>query len=365
MCTTGEAEIRTRILRTVPAGGRAQAVEILQELAHDETCLRHFCAAVLALLEDGKLRTDDPLGTRSPSDLLQVRLQFVPAETPGARAVAPGLVYFPDRLLGRSNAAIVYRGEDRRSGRPLAIKLLEFQGAPSDELRAWHSERFRQEPCLMARLNHPHVVEVVAWGESDDGPWYAMELLDGGTLSRRINRERRLPPEEVRICFRAIASALAAGARLGIAHRDVKPGNIFNQGWKLADFGMAKVSLGGEGGSAGHGRSITSYGARLGTPAYMSPERGAYGAGDARSDIYSLGATMYHAATGRFLFPAAPDDSRSWVEHHLRSMPVPAVDRAPGLSQGMSDLIMRCLEKSPADRPPTFDALIAALDANP
>ena len=363
MCDTAEEEIRTRILRTVPAGGRAQTVEILQSLAHDETCLRHFCGAVLSLLEQGKLRTDDPLGGRTPAELLQVRLQFVPPQAPAPKAVAPGFAYFPDRLLGRSNAALVFRGEDTRSRRPLAFKVFEVQGSPSDELRAWHIERFRQEPALMARLNHPHVVEVVAWGDSDDGPWYAMELLENGTLAQRINLVRRVPAEDVRACFRAIASALGDGVRLGIFHRDVKPGNIFVDGWKLADFGMAKVSLGGE--NAGPGRSITSHGARLGTPAYMAPERSAFQSGDARSDIYSLGATMYHAATGRFLFPAAPDDAKSWVDHHLHSKPAPAIDRAPGLPQPLSDIIMRCLAKSPADRYPSFDALIEALDTLP
>ncbi|HEX7896496.1 MAG TPA: serine/threonine-protein kinase [Planctomycetota bacterium] len=359
MCDTAEEEIRTRILRSVPAGGRAQAVEVLQGLANDETCLRHFCAAVLALLDQGKLRTEDPLGNKTPAELMSVRLQFVPSNAPPPKAVAPGLVYFPDRLLGRSTAALVYRGEDKRSGKPIAVKIFEIQGSPAPELLAWHLERFRQEPCLMARLNHPHVVEVVAWGELDDGPWYAMELLDGGTLSQRITRERRLPAEDVRACFRAVASALGAGARLGISHRDVKPGNIFTQGWKLADFGMAKVSLGAE--AKGAARSITSHGARLGTPAYMAPERAAYGSGDVRSDIYSLGATMYHAATGRFLFPAGTDDAKSWAHHHINTAPPPVADRAPGLPPALCDLIMRCLAKSPADRPPTFDAVIEAL----
>ena len=177
----------------------------------------------------------------------------------------------------------------------------------------------------------------------------------------RVLRQHRLPAEEVRACFTAIASALSAGAALGISHRDVKPGNIFLQGWKLADFGMAKVSLGGEG-NGGTARSITSYGARMGTPPYMAPERAAYGTGDIRSDIYSLGAAMYHAATGRHLFPAGPDDAKSWAQHHINSTPVPAVDRAPGLPQGLSDIIMRCLAKIPAERYPTFDALIEALD---
>ena len=359
MCVIAPAELENRIVHALPENGRAQAFEVFQRLGEDGTCLKHFCDAVRSLLDQGRLCPEGSLGAAAPGELLEIQLRSAGAPS---KSVAPGFVYYPDRPLGRGNAAAVYRGEDTRAKRPLAVKLLEIQGCPSAELRAWYLERFRQEPCLMARLSHPHVVEVVAWGETDEVPWYAMELLEGGTLMDRIRRERRLPPKEIRSCFRGVASALAAAARLGISHRDVKPGNIFNAGFKLSDFGMAKVGLGGAP-TAGPGRSITSSGARIGTPPYVSPERAAYGAGDARSDLYSLAATMHHAATGRLLFPLAPDDGRAWAEHQIHRMPEAVVDRVSGFPRDLSDLIQRCLAKSPEAPFPDFDALVEALDA--
>lgn len=357
MCVQAQAELEERIVRALPESGRTQAFDLFQRLGDDGTCLKHYCDALRSLIAQRRLLPEESLGGGAPAELLDLHLRSGGSPL---RTVAPGIVYAPDRLLGRGNAAAVYRGEDTRAKRPLAVKVLEIQGAPPDDLRAWYVERFRQEPCLMAQLCHPHVVEVVAWGESGDGiPWYAMELLEGGTLMGRIRRERRLPPADVRDCFRAVASALAEAGRLGISHRDVKPGNIFNAGFKLSDFGMAKVGLGAP---AGPVRSITSSGARIGTPPYVAPERAAYGIGDARSDIYSLGATMYHAATGRLLFNLAPDDGRAWAEHHIHATPAPVVDLAGGFPRRLSDVIMRCLAKSPDDRFPSFDALGEVLE---
>ncbi len=356
MCVQAQAELEERIVRALPESGRSQAFDLFQRLGDDGTCLKHYCDALRSLIAQRRLLAEESLGGSAPAELLELHLRSGGSLQ---RTVAPGIVYAPDRLLGRGNAAAVYRGEDTRAKRPLAVKVLEIQGAPSDDLRAWYVERFRQEPCLMAQLRHPHVVEVVAWGETDEIPWYAMELLEGGTLMGRIRRERRLPPADVRAGLRAVASALAEASRLGISHRDVKPGNIFVEGFKLSDFGMAKVGLGAPPGPV---RSITSSGARIGTPPYVAPERAAYGVGDARSDIYSLGATMYHAATGRLLFNLAPDDSRAWAEHHIHVTPAPVVDRASGFPRRLSDVIMRCLEKAPDDRFPSFDALVEALE---
>lgn len=358
MCGVVSEELQARILlRLPPRGTRIGALELMQRLQGEEVCLSHFCAGVLALLDAGRARTEDSLAARLPAHVLQIRVERVAAEGPAPLALTPEIVVFPDRSLGRGSAASVFRGEDRRDGRPLAIKVLQIQGAPSPDIRSWFLERFRQEPLLMSRLDHPNVVKVFARGESELGPWYAMELLDGGTLSRRLRTERRLPADELRAAFRGVASALAAGARLGIQHRDVKPANIFVQGWKLADFGMAKT--------ADAGPTLTMHGARIGTPPYMSPERASFGVGDARSDLYSLGATMYVAATGRPLFQVPSDDAKEWAAKHLRETPMPAVERAPGVPKGLSDILMRCLAKSPDERYPDFDALIAAIDALP
>ena len=365
MCSHATSELESRIVRSLPQSGRAQAFEVLQRLGDDGTCLHHFLQALRSLLEQGRVQTDEPSISVAPAEMLDLHLRVPAPASLAPRELAPGLIYHPDQPLGRGNAAAVYRGEDVRAKRPLAAKILEIQGAPSEDLRAWYLERFRQEPCLMARLDHPNVVEIVAWGETEGVPWYAMELLEGGTVLSRIRRDRRLPARDVVECFRGVASALAEAARLGIAHRDVKPSNIFNQGYKLADFGMAKVSLGAEAAPVAAtqtGRSITSAGARVGTPAYMAPERCAYGAGDARSDLYSLGAAIYQAASGRLLFDVPMEDAKGWVEHHLHHDPMPLDERVPDVPPRLSAIVMRCLEKAPDDRFPTFDALVEALD---
>jgi serine/threonine-protein kinase len=218
--------------------------------------------------------------------------------------------------------------------------------------------RFRREPSIIARLAHPHIVQVIDCGEDGSDLWYAMEFLRGGTLLDRIRLEGRVSPHEVRACFRAMAGALGEAFHHGVIHRDVKPGNIFNAGPKLADFGMAKSPDRGEEGAPG---MSTPRAALVGTPFYVAPERAAFQSGDHRSDIYSLGATLYHAATGGLLFDLQTADRAAWYRCHLHTQPRPVREIVPDFPDDLAAVIHRCLEKDPGRRFPTFEALAEAL----
>jgi serine/threonine protein kinase len=370
MCKVSADKIEILLLSAIRIQGGMPALAAC-ELLHDKgVCLAHFCEAVLALGRAGTIRSSDPahplaagLVPKQIMDLgLEPDLGGDPRPAPGqeVRILSQGFKVFLDKPLGRGSFGMVYKGEQIRLKRPVAIKILRLNQLPRDVPREWFLERFRREPLIIARLNHPHIVQVLDCGEEKDELWYAMEYLPGGTLLERIRRGGRLPPKELRVYFRAMAEALDAASREGIQHRDVKPGNVFNSGPKLADFGLAKMSpLRGEGGIPG---ATTPKAAMVGTPPYVAPERANFQSGDLRSDIYSLGATMYHAATGRYLFDLDPTDRAQWYRHHLQIEPAPVLEKAPDLPKTLASAIHRCLEKNPNDRFRSFESLLDHLN---
>ena len=369
MCEIPGDRLEARLLTEVRSHGGLGAFAAYDLLRAEGACLSHFCDAVRALARAFRVFSSDPSHPITPEigavKILELGLEAGTEpqdEAPGSRIrrFPEGISVDFDRPLGRGSAGIVYRGEDLRSGRALAVKILSLRTPMPTEIRNWFLERFRQEPRLLSRLDHPHIVKVISHGESEEGPWYAMELLEGGTLADRIRKEQRLPPEVVRSYFRAVADALAETSRGGILHRDVKPSNIFNRGIKLADFGVAKIPSAAR--EAGGVRSITEAGAMIGTLPYVAPERLTFSSADLRADVYSLGATMYHAATGKLLFDLAPDDRLRWADRHLHEEPLSVVDRVPGFPRPLAEVIRKCLRKAPAERYPSFQALLEALD---
>ncbi|WP_433318899.1 serine/threonine-protein kinase [Micromonospora sp. CA-269861] len=248
--------------------------------------------------------------------------------------------YVLHERIGLGGMSEVWRGDDEVLGRPVAIKVLAGQFATDPQLRA----TIQREARAAARLTHPHVTQVYDYAEAtlDGGvvvPYLVMELVDGHNLADRL-RTGPLPwPEAVRVAGQ-IAAALAAAHRIGVVHRDVKPGNVMltDTGAKVLDFGIAALgSLDSQSGEP-----------LMGTPAYFAPERLTAGPPDPASDVYALGALLYRSLTGR-----APLPVQSWedaLEVHRRGTPVPPL-RVPGLPADIAELTVACLAANPADRP--------------
>ncbi|MFI6243271.1 serine/threonine-protein kinase [Micromonospora sp. NPDC050795] len=248
--------------------------------------------------------------------------------------------YVLHERIGLGGMSEVWRGDDEVLGRPVAIKVLAGQFATDPQLRA----TIQREARAAARLTHPHVTQVYDYAEATLAggvvvPYLVMELVDGHNLADRL-RTGPLPwPEAVRVAGQ-IAAALAAAHRIGVVHRDVKPGNVMltDTGAKVLDFGIA--ALGGLDSQSGE--------PLMGTPAYFAPERLTAGPPDPASDVYALGALLYRTLTGR-----APLPVQSWedaLEVHRRGTPVPAL-RVPGLPADIAELTVACLAANPADRP--------------
>jgi hypothetical protein len=256
--------------------------------------------------------------------------------------------------LGAGGMGAVYKARQRSLDRIVAVKILPHDFAQDAEL----IERFLREARITARLNHPHVITGIDVGEAGGYYYFAMELVDGETLRARIERELLLDESEITRIGAAVASALAHAHDAGIVHRDVKPDNILleRDGTpKLADLGCAK-------GLSQKDSSLTQTGSTLGTPHYMSPEQASGEKDiDGRSDLYSLGCTLYHAATGETPYDAATP-ALVMVKHISEPVPSPHSKR-PDLSSDFCAVIERMVEKKREDRYRNLTEAYEDLDA--
>jgi serine/threonine-protein kinase len=230
----------------------------------------------------------------------------------------------------------------------VAVKILS--DALASEPR--FAQRFRREALAAAGLSHPAVASVYDYGENGGPPFIVMELVDGETLSDRIRREGRLPPEEgVRIAT-SVAAALQAAHDAGLVHRDVKPGNIMlttSGEVRVLDFGIAAAA----------GAPLTTTGAVLGTATYLSPEQARGEPVTPVSDVYSLGVTLYEMLTGRPPFVA--EHPVGIAAQHLDQPPPPVRDVAPEVPSQIADATEAALAKDPAARPASAAAFAAML----
>ncbi len=270
-----------------------------------------------------------------------------------------GEVYRIERELGGGGMSRVFVAVETSLQRKVVVKVL------LPELAAGVSvDRFRREIYLAAQLQHPHIVPLLSAGESNGLPFFTMPYVDGESLRARLIRERELPvPQAVRV-LRDVASALAYAHEQGVVHRDIKPDNVLlSHGVAVVtDFGVAKAltaSSGFEHGAAHPG--LTSLGVTLGTPHYMAPEQGtADPSMDHRVDLYAFGATAYEMLTGEP--PFTGKTPHAVLGAHLSVTPTPIDKLRPGLPPLLALVIMKCLEKRPADRPQRADEIIHALD---
>jgi len=255
--------------------------------------------------------------------------------------------------IGRGGMGIVYRARQLNLDREVAVKMILRGPLASGADR----ERFRVEAEATARLDHPNIVPVYEVGQSQQRPYFSMKFIRGRTLSSLL-AERPLPPREAAQILAAVARGIHYAHQHGILHRDLKPSNILidQHGQPhVTDFGLAKRT--------GDVTVITQTGGVLGTPAYMAPEQAAGDRGEVgpASDVYSLGAILYHMLTGRPPFQAAsPVDTVLLV---LEQDPVPPRMLNPKADRDLEMIAMRCLQK-PADlRYETAAELAADLDA--
>lgn len=266
--------------------------------------------------------------------------------------LALGDEYRVVRELGGGGMSRVFLATDVALGRKVVIKVL------TPELAAGvNRERFRREVQLAAGLQHPMIVPLLTAGEAEGLLWYTMPFVEGESLRERIQRGVMSGRDALPILI-DVARALGAAHRKGIVHRDIKPGNILlhEQHAVVADFGVAKALTAATSDSTG----LTTSGLAVGTPAYMSPEQAAGDATvDARADIYALGCVAYELLSGKPPF-TDPSAARMLVAQ-VSQAPVPLHQVAP-VKAGLSQVIMLCLEKDPAMRWPSADALADALE---
>jgi urea transport system substrate-binding protein len=252
-------------------------------------------------------------------------------------------------VLGRGGMGSVYEAEDSVIGRRVAVKFLpqELLEAPSA------LKRFVGEAQAAGRLNHPHVVAIYDTMLEGDSPFIVMELLRRGSAASFIAKLGPLHWAEATRIVADCASALEAAHQAGLVHRDVKPDNILcssSGAAKLVDFGLAKVQ---------HDSGTTQPGMQLGTPDFMSPEQVRVGTIDARSDVYSLGATYYALLVGEPPFTTGGATQIMYAHVHE---PLPDPRKRVAMPDGCFAILQRAMAKEPADRYPTAAAMRADLE---
>jgi len=252
--------------------------------------------------------------------------------------------------IGQGGMATVYKAYQPSMDRHVAVKVLPSQLAESKEFVA----RFQQEARTIARLEHPHILPVFDYGESDGTAYFVMRYLEAGTLKDRMVAGRPLPLDEIDRIFTQLTDALSYAHSHGVIHRDLKPanalvdsdGNLF-----LTDFGIAKLL---ESASP----RLTQTDAIMGTPAYISPEQAQAQTVDQRSDIYSLGIILYEMVTGRVPFTA--DTPLAIILKHISDpMPLPSLLK-PDIPASIERVILKALAKEPQDRFATAAEFLSA-----
>ncbi|HEX9563633.1 MAG TPA: protein kinase [Gemmatimonadaceae bacterium] len=275
-----------------------------------------------------------------------------------------GAAYTLERELAGGGMSRVFVAAETALGRRIVIKVL-----PPDLAAGVSAERFMREVQVAARLQHPHIVPVHSTGAAADLPYYTMPFVEGDTLRARIARGPVPLDDAVRI-LRDVARALEYAHTQGVVHRDIKPENIFLAGSSavVSDFGIAKAINAARTepyiGTAHSITHLTQAGTAVGTPAYMSPEQAA-GAPDVdhRADIYSFGCVAYEILSGSP--PFAGREAHQLILAQIAQHPTPLSQGAPHVPAPLATVVMRCLAKSPDERPQTASELVAALESVP
>jgi serine/threonine protein kinase len=255
--------------------------------------------------------------------------------------------YRIDDVLGEGGMATVYKAWEPGLARHVALKVMPSELAKDKTF----GERFDREAKVVAKLEHPNIIPIFAYGIHGGMPWMAMRMVGGGNLAS-LGRGRPVPPKRAIDIVECVADALDYANEKGIIHRDVKPQNILlDESGRvyLVDFGIARLTEGAQ--------RLTQAGLVAGTPHYMAPEQALGGELDAKVDIYALGVVTYELLTGSTPFQAeVPMDVL--MKHISDPVPVPPRGTVP---DGLIEPLLRCLAKKPEDRWPTAKAFAEAL----
>ncbi|MGH7535126.1 MAG: protein kinase domain-containing protein, partial [Gemmatimonadales bacterium] len=267
---------------------------------------------------------------------------------------ALGDAYRLERELGGGGMSRVFLAEERALGRKVVVKVL-----PPELGAGLNIDRFRREIQLAANLQHPHIVPLLAAGQADGLLYYTMPLVEGESLRARLVREHELPVGEAIRLLRDVVDALTCAHEHGVVHRDIKPDNVLvsRHHGLVTDFGVAKALSESTGRSA-----LTSVGVALGTPAYMAPEQASADPNaDHRVDIYAVGALAYEMLTGRP--PFTGNSPQAILAAQVTQAPAPITESRATVPPALAGLVMRCLEKKPADRWQTAEELLHQFEA--
>lgn len=272
---------------------------------------------------------------------------------PATLAAALADRYTIERELGAGGMATVYLAQDLKNHRKVALKVLR-----PDLAATMGAERFLREVTIAANLQHPHILPLYDSGEAAGFLYYVMPFVEGQTLRDRLARERELPVADAVRILRDVTDAMATAHAKGVVHRDLKPENIMLSGRHalVADFGVAKAV------SEATGRNtLTTVGVALGTPTYMAPEQAtADPLTDHRADLYALGVIAYEVLTGQP--PFVRGTPQAMLAAHVTEAPKAVTDQRASIPAPLAAIVMRCLEKKPADRPQDAEELLGVLE---
>ena len=281
-----------------------------------------------------------------------------PPEEPQLPAhVGPGSVlasrYRVDSRIGVGSFGAVFKATHLELQGPVAVKVLGTSIATDPDALG----RFRREGISACRVKHAHAVAVLDFGVTEAGIAYlVMEYLQGHSLEQEMETQGRLSPQRCAQILVPVCGALAEAHRAGIVHRDIKPSNIFlhrpsrREIPKVLDFGIARLA-----GDAALQQSLTVDGSLLGTPAYMAPERFSSQPYDGRSDVYSLGITLYQMLSGRLPFMTAHGDPLAMAMMQRNDEPPSLAGLDPPVPPEMEEVVLQALRKEPGARPGAED----------
>jgi tetratricopeptide (TPR) repeat protein/tRNA A-37 threonylcarbamoyl transferase component Bud32 len=324
----------------MPDNPRVQ--QLLDELLDKQVTPEEACGSCVELLPVVRERWQQICRARAELDAL---FQVGPGGThptlpPEERPLPTVPGYEVEAVLGRGGMGVVYKARHLRLNRLVALKmaLAGSYAGPSQR------ERFRREAEAVAAMRHPNVVQVYDVGDADERPYFTMELMEGGSLARKLAGAPQ-PAQQAAALLATLAGAVQAAHEAGVVHRDLKPGNVLltaDGTPKVADFGLARRLEADE--------RLTLSGAIICTPGYAAPEqaRGDRGAVGPRTDVYALGAILYECLTGRPPFRAGT--AAATLQQVVADEPVTPRRLNPSVPRDLETVCLKCLHKEPRQR---------------